>query len=294
MVERGVAHSLARADVVGGVGHVARVGLLDHARAPRIAYEDPVLGQVRALQVGRPVHRGGAQVGAGVGAHADLAAAVTAVPPDLVAVPAGPGQVVADGEVLDGDPAGLPDDDAVTADPASKVLERGAGRAGLAGGPVAAVDDDAVPVQAADMQAWLLDPDTGRGPPGAFLVVDARPDQDPVAGLGRVDRALHGPEYRPRRAWRARLGAPVAHEQHAGPALGRARRCSRQMITGAVPGRREGLAPGNRRRTGEHQRAGRTGQPPPSHHGSPVSPARIADYAAFGTLARRHGRVRVT
>src|SRR5215470_6834346 len=287
MVERGVAHSLARADVVGGVGHVARVGLLDHARAPRVAHEDPVLGQVRALQVGRPVHRGGTQVGAGVGAHADLAAAVAAVPPDLVAgpaVPAGPGEVVADGEVLDGHPAGLEDLDAVAADAAVGVLQRRARWAGLAGGPVAAVDDDAVPVEAAEVQVWLLDPDAGPGPLGALLVVHARPDQDPVTGVGRIDRVLHGREDRSRRARRARLGTPVAHEQHIWPALRRA--SARQIVTRTVRGHRERLAPGNRRRTGEHQRAGCTGQPPTSHHGSPVYPARIADYAAFGTLAR--------
>src|SRR5262249_51888677 len=180
------AHPLARADIVGRVGHVARVGLLDHARAARVADEDPVLGQVRAVQVGRPVHRGGAQVGAAVRAHGDLAAAVAAVPPDLVAVPAGPGQVVADGQVLDADPAGLSDGDAVAARTAVGVLECGRRRAGLARGPVAAVDDDTVAVQPADVQVWLLDPDAGRGPLGALLVVDARPDQDPVARAGRV------------------------------------------------------------------------------------------------------------
>ena len=87
---------------------------------------------------------------------------------------AGARQVVADGEVLDGDAAGLQDLDAVPADAAVGVLERGAGRAGLRGGPVAAVDDDPVAVQAADVDARSLDPDPGRGPLGALLVVDAR------------------------------------------------------------------------------------------------------------------------
>jgi hypothetical protein len=281
-----MAHPLARADVVRGVGHVAPVGLLDHARAPRVAHEDPVLGQVRAVDVGRPVHRGGAQVGAAVGAHADLAALVAAVPPDLVAVAAGPGEVVADGQVLDGDSAGLVDDDAVPADAAVGVLERGAGRAGLAGRPIAAVDDDLVPVQATDVQARRLDPDAGRGPLRALLVIDARPDQDPVTGAGRVDRALHGRVHR--HPARARRRAAIADEQHALPAPGGARERSGQIIACAVRGRRgrEGLAPGDPRHTGERQRERRAGQPPPSHHGSPVSPQPTCRLCAVRTLAR--------
>src|SRR5262249_29479173 len=159
------------------------------------------------------------------------------------------------------DPAGLPDDDAVAARTAVGVLECGRRRAGLARGPVAAVDDDTVAVQPADVQVWLLDPDAGRGPLGALLVVDARPDQDPVARAGRVDRGLDGLVIRPgaRQQRRARRRASVAHEQHVVPGPGRASGRARQMITRTVRGRRERLAPGYRRRTGEHQRAGGTG-----------------------------------
>ena len=186
----------------------------------------------------------------------------------LPPVPAG---IVADGQVLDGDPAGLVDLDAVPAGAAVGVLQRRAGRAGLAGGPVAAVDDDLVAVQAADVQVRRLDPDAGRGPLRALLVVDARLDQNPVTGTGRVDRGLDGLVVGPRalRYRRARRGAAVADEQHLVPACRRRRAPpSDDHVRRAC---REGLAPGDRRRTGDRQRAGRTDQPPPSHHGSPVS-----------------------
>ena len=75
-----MAHSLARADVVGGVSHVARVGLLDRPGPARCSRRSRT-GPVRAVQVGRPVHRWRSGR-AGIGAHADLAAAVAAVPPD--------------------------------------------------------------------------------------------------------------------------------------------------------------------------------------------------------------------
>src|SRR5262249_58736518 len=116
--------------------------------------------------------------------QADLAAAVAAVPPDLVAMPVGPGEVVADGQVLHGDPAGLPDDDAVTAGTAIGVLERGAGGARPAGGPVAAVNDDTVPVQAPGVPARLLGPNARPGALGALLVVDAPADQEPGPRVG--------------------------------------------------------------------------------------------------------------
>src|SRR5713101_5991959 len=78
---------LARADVVGGIGHVAGVGPRDRAAAG-IADKDPVLGQVRRVNIARVIHRGRGEIGAAVTAEADLPAAVAAVPPDLVSLAA--------------------------------------------------------------------------------------------------------------------------------------------------------------------------------------------------------------
>src|SRR5438105_779866 len=82
--------------------------------------------------------------------------AVAAVPPDLVPVVAVLGQVIAHGQVLDRDSAGLRHHHPVT----RREILLGAGRrAWVRGGPVAAVDDHPVAVQSADVQVRLLDPD---------------------------------------------------------------------------------------------------------------------------------------
>jgi hypothetical protein len=225
-----VAFPLARPHVVGGVGHVAGVGAGDQAGPAGVAREDPVLGQVRRADAGA-IHRGGGEVGTLVGAQAELAAAVPAVPPDLVAVILpGPGEVVADGQVLDRDTGGLPDLDAVPPAAGVVVLELRTGRARAAGRAVAAVDDHPVPVQAPDVDARSGDPDTGRRPGLALLVVHPRPDQHPVPGAGGLHGRLNGRVVRD--TWRA--GRPVLPLQtstarawcdRAGCAQGAARDC---------------------------------------------------------------------
>src|SRR5207302_2553337 len=116
-------------------------------------------------------------------------AAVSAVPPDLVAVAAaGSGQEVAGGQVLDVGAARLPDQDAVT----PRDLQGGVGRAGLRAAGQRAVDHDPVPVHAAEVDAGRRDEHAGRVErvQRAVLVIVARTDQDPVAGVGGVDRGL--------------------------------------------------------------------------------------------------------
>ena len=83
-------------------------------------------------------------------------------------------------------------------------------RAGLG-----AVDHDAVAVHAPDVHAGGGDPDSGRGVVADLrgvvvaLVVVAGRDEHPVAGLGRVDRGLHG-------GVGAGVAGERADEQHAG------------------------------------------------------------------------------
>ena len=196
-----------RAHVEVGVAHVAGIGIRDAARAACVAREDAVH---RHRAVGRLVeHRRGGQEGARVAPHADRPAAITTVPPDLVPV-ATVREVVTDGQVLDAHPARLEDLDTVAP---GGVLKRGGRRAGRGGGAVAPVDDDQVPVHAAQVNARLGDHDAGLG--GPFLVIDPRPDEDPVARLRPFDGARDGPDTTSAPAGRR---APVANLEDARPA----------------------------------------------------------------------------
>src|SRR5439155_4486795 len=111
-----------------------------------------------------------------VAVHADLAAAVAAVPPDLVAMPArgGVGEEVADSQVLDVGPARLVDLDPV----APRHLEGGVGAAGSGGTGPSPVHDHAVSVEPAQVDAGCADQHPGRqlGIAGAVLVVVAGRD----------------------------------------------------------------------------------------------------------------------
>ena len=102
----------AGADVIGAVGHVARVRRVDGAGPARVRHEDPVLalGSTRLEVCGR-----GAEVRAVVAAHADLPAAVAPVEPDLVATAAAR-EELARGEILHRDAVDLRDEHAVAPD----------------------------------------------------------------------------------------------------------------------------------------------------------------------------------
>src|SRR5580693_4399976 len=100
--------------------------------------------------VGRVVHGSCSQIRAVKARHADLPRTVTAIPPDLVPLLAArPGQVVANSEVLNGHPAGLPHHDAISC---REILQRGAGRTRRGSLPVTAVNDHAGPAETTDMQ----------------------------------------------------------------------------------------------------------------------------------------------
>src|SRR2546426_1182490 len=160
----------------------------------------------RGVRGARPTRRAGGWAGA-VGlagargrvvplaaAHADRAAAVAAVPPDLVAVTArgGVGKEVTDGQVLDVGPARLVDLDPV----APRHLERRVRAAGSARADPGPVHDHAVSVESSQMDAGCTDQHPGRqlGITGAVLVVVAGRDQDPVPRPGGIDRGLDGLE----------------------------------------------------------------------------------------------------
>ena len=153
-----VAHLLAGPDVVAGVVEVRDVGLIPRAAAP-VAGEDPVARRGRLVA---EVGAGRAQVVAIEPPPADLPAAVSPVPPDLVAGLARPGQEVAGGEVLDRDVVGLPDHDPVeprTAWP--EVLIAGA-RAARRGAGRGSVDDHGVAVHPAQREIRRGDQHGGR------------------------------------------------------------------------------------------------------------------------------------
>src|SRR5439155_580408 len=86
-----------------------------------------------------------------------------------------------------------------------EVLERHVRRARVRGGAVAAVDDDEVPVEAAQVDVRRGDEDAGLV--GPLLVVDAGPHQHPVLGPGPSDRLRDGRE---RRMTPPLPGAPTA------------------------------------------------------------------------------------
>src|SRR3954469_9284490 len=187
----------ARADVVGRVVHVARVGLVDAPRAFGVGHEDAVrAGRITRL----PVRRRRGEVVAPVGAHADLAAAVAAVPPDLVAL----AEEVAGGEVLDVRAVDLVYDDAAAPARPAELLVRADGRT-LRRAWLGAVDHHGGAVHAAQVQTRRGDGDAParlafvrlvRREVAALLVVTG-PDQDPVPGMCRVDRRLDRAEGAP-------------------------------------------------------------------------------------------------
>src|SRR5207244_9553799 len=132
VVEDGVAVGTC-AHVVRAVAHVAGVRVGQGPRPLGVADEEPVLGhgRRRVLKIGR---RGG-QVAPRPGTHADQAASVPAVPPDLVApVTVDAAEEVAHRQVLDRHTVGLRDLDAVATGRAQAlVLWRGAARRRSAG-----------------------------------------------------------------------------------------------------------------------------------------------------------------
>ena len=167
-----------------------------HSRPAGVGGEDPVGagGGVGAAVEGR----GRREEVAAERSHADLAAAVTAVEPDLVAALAAAREEVAGGEVLHRDAVGLEDLDPVAAQARrgpkswSPAADEHFGEPGL------------VPSTTTRLRSrprrWMSrrrDQDAGAGLVGrlvggvvAALVVVARGDQDPVAGAGGVDGGL--------------------------------------------------------------------------------------------------------
>src|SRR5438876_653177 len=125
--------------------------------------------------------------------------------------PAG-GEIVADGQVLHGHPVDLRDLDAVAA---GQVLQREIRGAGVGGGAVAPVDDHEIPVQAPQVDARRRDEQAVREeialPVRLLLVVDARPDEDPVAGPGAPQGVRNRLVVA---AGRAGNRAAVAHPAH--------------------------------------------------------------------------------
>src|SRR5581483_8867564 len=241
-----VAHELvadppAGADVVAGVGEVARVVVGPDAGAAGVAREEPVLGGGLVVLE----ERGGrVQVAAPERAEADLAAAVAAVPPDLVAGVPAAGEEVAGRQVLDAHAAGLPDDDAVPAQVATALLQAvvlvGPLAATGRGPRLGAVHDHVVAAHSTEVQVRGPDQDGGgrhvpRRPvdPVAPLVVIAGPDQDPIAAVGRVHGRLDRPELA--------LDAVVdADSEHAGVG---SRGAGQKAERGDACGERPGAAP---------------------------------------------------
>src|SRR5438270_8041780 len=89
-------------NVVARVAHPRGIAVIDNPGAIRVRDEDPVVGE-RRVDVVRVSGRS-SDVVAPPGPHPDLARAIAAVPPDLISLAAiGPGEVVADGHVLDVD-----------------------------------------------------------------------------------------------------------------------------------------------------------------------------------------------
>ena len=128
----------------------------------------------------------------------------------------------------------------------------------------------------------VLDPDTGLGPLGALLVVTPgqigirSPGLAASTALCTVENAPtsggHGFVLRCRPGGTSLAGSCDTSEGgHAG---------------------REGLAPGNRRRAAGVRRARRADQPPPSHHGSPVS--HIPSLQQSGHQRDDQGQMRAT
>ena len=179
-------------DVIARIVHVAGVGVRERSWAPAVAREDPVRGGRLA---GRVVSRGRVEVSAPERARDAPAAAVSEVEPDLVAGAALTLEEVAGGQVLDAHARCLEHLDPVatvglTAHVRSEVLigRRAAAPRCARLGPI---DDDAVSIHAAHMDARRRDHDTrallGQRPippvAVAALVVVPGADQDPVARL---------------------------------------------------------------------------------------------------------------
>ena len=193
--DRLVAPLLAGADVVAGVAEVAGVRLRPRAPGP-VAREDPVL---RRGVVGLVERARRAQIRAVVTVASDLAAAVAAVPPDLVARVALAAEEIAGGEILDPHIGGLPHHDPVESSCAALAVRTevlvalGSAARWTRLGPV---DDHRLAVHAAQVHPRRSDQYAGRrvgtagGRPRGGRLVVARPDQDPVARSSGVDRGL--------------------------------------------------------------------------------------------------------
>ena len=215
----------------------------DEAWAALVAGEDAVGALAVSGVLVVAVARG--DVGDGEGAHPDLSAAVAAVEPQLIAVVAAvAGLEVADRQVLDRDAVGLVDLDPVAprrravAAVGTELLKARGGIAWARGAGLGSVDDDAVALHAAQMNARGGDQHASdlfghAGVVGPRLVVVARSDQHPVAGLSGIDRGLD-------RCVRPGDAVVAAHPQHAGAGGGPARRArNHEAEDGGATGRGE-------------------------------------------------------
>src|SRR5262249_23910253 len=135
-----------------------------------------------------------------VGTEADLARFVSAIPPDLVAAASRAVEKVACGEVLDHDVVGLENENAVAAEGGAvriqwtHVLVLRIGGA-LDSTRLGAIDHDTIAIHSSQMQVGSRDVDGARGDARLavpLLVVVTRGYEDPVTGIGGVDRGLDG------------------------------------------------------------------------------------------------------
>ena len=230
VVDGDVAHLVAGPDVLARVTEVAGVGLIPRGRSRGVRREDAVLGGGVLVVIER---RGRRQVAALVAVQADGAAVGPAVPPDLVARVTRTGEEVAGGQVVDGHPVRLPDDDPVAA---HRLAVRTDGTVGLGGRFGAAlavprlgpVDHHGVTVHAAQVDVGRGDHHAPVVAVGRFrrvravgrLVVVAGGDQDPVAGGRGVDGGLDAPVL-------TGVAVERAHEEDV-PALSRGRGVARR------------------------------------------------------------------
>src|SRR5262249_8011203 len=174
----------------------------------------------------RRERRRGREVAALERTEPDLAGAEAPVEGDLAALLAA--DEVAHGQVLDAH-AGRRDHDAVAArSPRAEVLPARLRVAGLGRSLSGAVDDHARARQSTQVNVRRSDADAVTA--SRALVVVARPDEDPVARLRRVDGGLD-------RGVGALLALPAADEQRSTPGSGRRSQLHR-VLPRQHPGRR--------------------------------------------------------
>ena len=176
----------AGAYIEARVGHVARVRAFDDAWSAAVADEDAV-GTGELI---RGVGRTGGEVRAAIAAHPDDAASVATVPPDLISVVSRIREKVAGRQVLDGDTVGLEYFQPVAAT-CRLHLSRFRWIAGsrVASDGLRSVNDDFVPVHAAEVDVWGGDEDARDG--GTVFSVVPRANQNPVAWNGHIHGRLN-------------------------------------------------------------------------------------------------------